>query len=295
MKIGLPALLHPHSVHAFKLTEPFVTHHHDQSLKQLTELPFLSSLDTLLKSWPATIQAHLPDLRDESSSIDTNNQDAKKLFANGMGLLFNNAQQTSPVLQEWLAALRNDLGLSALSYGRCLIYATPAGKGTAPHFDQNLNFVLQISGTKTWYLAPNEHLQNPLTRHTMGLPPDPEMQGYLQSELPNTMPATSQCIELEAGSLLFVPRGYWHSTHAQTEALSLNFTFTAATWIDVFTAALRSRLALSPEWRESVTGLSSPDQREVAETYLEALLASITEDLPNWQATDVLDATETQA
>ena len=106
------------------------------------------------------------------------------------------------------------------------------------------------------------------------------------------MPKLAQTIELKPGSLLFVPRGYWHSTEAKGEALALNFTFTAPTWIDLFTTALRSRLSLSPEWRETASGVCDPIRRGTAESYLETLLAGLKEDLPHWQASDILNATE---
>ena len=296
MKTGLAAIIHPYLVEDFlakyAANELFVVHHTNEVLKTLTELHFLASLDSLLHSWPTTIQAQLPDLRDESSSIDTNTTDAKKLFANGMGLLFNEVQNISPVLKNWLQAIRKDLGLSNLTYGRCLIYATPDGKGTAPHFDQNINFVLQIHGTKIWRLAPNQHLKNPLTRHTMGSAVDAEMQSYLENPLPTKMPDDAQTVVLKPGSMLFVPRGYWHSTEARGEALALNFTFTAPTWIDLFTTALRSRLALSPEWRETANQVANPKNRDLAEAYLESLLATIVEDIPAWQASDILNSTE---
>lgn len=299
MKKGLAALLHPHSLsdfmESFEENKPFVVHHPAGELSALTELPFLASLETMLKSWTGKIQAHLPDVRDESSAIDVNSVDAQKVFNNGMGLLFNQVQTTSPLLVEWLEEIRKELGLSQLSYGRCLVYATPKGKGTAPHFDQNINFVLQVHGEKTWYLAPNEHVVNPLTRFTMGQEPDAEMQTYLEQEFPQEMPKEAQKIVLKPGSLLFVPRGVWHSTDAQEDALSLNFTFTAATWIDVLTAALKSRIALVPEWRESVYGLNDSFDRETAEMKFNALLGSIVEDLPNWQAADILGATEGDA
>lgn len=296
MKTGLSALIHPLDISAFlkayKNNEPFVVHHTDDHIKPLMTLPFLASLETLLKSWPSNIQAHLPDVRDEASSIDTNTKDAQKLFDNGMGLLFNEAHKISPLLQDWLEQIRKDLGLSELTYSRCLFYATPEGKGTAPHFDQNINFVLQIHGEKTWYMAPNKHLENPLTRHTMSLPADPEMQGYLRKPLPTEMPADAQEIVLKPGSLLFVPRGYWHSTAAQEDALSLNFTFTAPTWIDLFSAALRSRLALSPEWRETADGVSDKNRRAAAEKRFNELLLELVDDLPNWRAEDILYATD---
>lgn len=293
---GLAALTHPLTTSgffsAYKKNEPFAVHHPKEALTSLRSLDFLTSLENLLNVWPYSIQAQLPDLRDESNSIDTNPKDAKKLFKNGMGLLFNEAQRLSPLLQNWLQEIRRDLGISTQTYSRCLIYATPDGKGTAPHFDQNMNFVLQIHGTKIWQLAQNEHLVNPLTRFTMGTKPDSEMAGYLEKEFPQTMPTSSQTIVLKPGSMLFVPRGYWHSTEAQGEALALNFTFTAPTWIDLFTTALRSRLALSPEWRETANGVCDPGGRDEAEAYLETLLAGLKEDLPHWESSDILNATD---
>ena len=297
MTPSLAALIYPHTTADFfakyEKNEPFVMHHPQEALGSLRRLDFLASLENLLNTWPHSIQAHLPDRRDESSSIDTTAKDAKKLFQNGMGLLFNEAHRVSPLLQTWLQKIRRDLGISAQTYSRCLIYATPDGKGTAPHFDQNINFVLQIHGTKVWQLAPNNHVAQPLNRHTMGSEPEPEMASYIDEALPLTMPASARTIELKPGSMLFVPRGYWHSTEAQGEALALNFTFAAPTWIDLFTTALRSRLALSPEWRETANGVSDSDRRSKAESYLETLLAGLKEDLPNWEASDILHVTET--
>lgn len=296
MKPGLASIVHPKTTAdffvAYEKNEPFVVHHPTEALASLRSLDFLKSIENLLNMWPHSIQAHLPDRRDESSSIDTNPKDAKKLFQNGMGLLFNEADRISPLLQTWLVKIRTDLGISTQTYSRCLIYATPDGQGTAPHFDQNINFVLQIHGTKIWQLAPNEHLAQPLSRYTMGAKPDAEMSGYLEKEFPLTMPTSARTIELKPGSLLFVPRGYWHSTEAQGEALALNFTFTAPTWIDLFTIALRSRLALSPEWRETANGVCDPNRRSHAESYLETLLAGLKQDLPNWESSDILNATE---
>lgn len=256
------------------------------TIRTLTEIPALASLEALLACWPDPVQVHLPRIADEASSIAASPQDARKLFDNGMGLLFNDVESLAPQLPVWLDAIRRDLQLSALTQGRCLVYATPAGKGTAPHFDQNVNFVLQLHGTKTWSLAANDHVRGPMTRHTMGLPVDPELQSYARLPMPTAMPVDSREIVLEPGSMLFVPRGVWHATHASTDALSLNFTYSAPTWIDVFTAALRSRLALSDEWRETAA--------PAAAARFEALLRELADDVPNWTAVDILDATEAE-
>ncbi|MBC7712319.1 MAG: hypothetical protein H7177_03215 [Rhizobacter sp.] len=296
MKQTLSALIHPKTSEdfflAFKRNEPFVVHDLGESIAELKSLPFLNSLEALLNVWPKDIQAHLPDVRDEASSIDTTAKDAQKLFDNGMGLLFNHAETISPVLERWVHTLRNDLGLSALTIARCLMYATPANAGTAAHFDQNINFVLQVTGNKNWWIAPNLEVSNPMTRHTIGLPTDPELESYAEEPMPDERPENGKKFELKAGSLLFVPRGSWHWTEAETDALSLNFTFTAPTWIDLFSAAIRGRLAQSSDWRETAIGFSDVEGIKLAEQKLNFLLEELVHDLPYWKAEDIIAATE---
>lgn len=297
--MGLGALLAPHSVPEFLGDEwpnrPFVTHGLSSSVQSLLELPFLQSLEALLNSWPDVIQAHLPDVADESSAVHATAKDARKLYANQMSLLFNNVQNISPLLKDWLAAIARDLGLPRSTYARCLVYATPDGKGTTTHFDQNINFVLQVSGTKKWSLAPNFFAVNPTQRFTIGQPLDPELASYAEGEPPTEMPEEErQEVILKPGSMLFVPRGYWHSTEAEGEALALNFTFSQPTWVDLFSMALRSRLSLSPEWRELADGVTSQEmvRRFAAHEKFAELLAELVEDLPHWRAGDILGATE---
>jgi 50S ribosomal protein L16 3-hydroxylase len=298
MTPGLAALIAPTRPDDFMNEawpgEPFVVHGLAETVLPLASLPFLQDLNSILNCWPHQVQAHLPDVSDESSSVHASPADARKLFSNKMGLLFNNVQTVSPVLTTWLRALAQDLGLPSSTHGRCMVYATPDGKGTAAHFDQNINFVLQLKGTKKWWLAPNFHVENPTQRHTIGQEVDPELASYAAREMPQAMPEDSVSYILEPGSMLFVPRGYWHRTEAEGEALALNFTFSQPTWIDLLTLALRSRLSLSPEWRELADGVNShdPDRRVMAAHTFDALLVELTADLPNWCAADILAATE---
>jgi 50S ribosomal protein L16 3-hydroxylase len=277
MPPGLAAIIGPRIA---DYSEPFAVHGVDVPFA----IPMLASLDALLGTWPDHVQVHLPDVADESSSVTATPRDARAMFANGMGLLFDDIQTYTPELVPWLAAIRRDLGLSTLTHQRCLVYATPAGKGTAPHFDQNINVVLQLHGTKTWSLARNAHVVHPMTRHTIGQRVDAELGSYAQLPMPSELPAERTEIVLEPGSVLCVPRGVWHATHATTDSLQLNFTFSPPTWIDVFTAALRSKLALSTRWRETATPVSS-------ETF-DALLRELAQDSVHWNATDILAVTE---
>jgi 50S ribosomal protein L16 3-hydroxylase len=268
---------------------PFVVHDLNQTLAQVTSIPFLASLDLLLQSWTRPVQAHLPDVADESSSVHVSAHDARKLFANGMGLLFNNVHEDSPLLAATLHQLRSELGLPISTLGRCMVYATPDGKGTATHFDQNINFVL-----KRWWLAANTHVQNPTQRFTIGQAIDPELAGYLEEPLPKSMPKSQIEYLLKPGSLLFVPRGYWHRTEAQGSAMALNFTFNQPTWADLFLGALRSRLLQSSDWRAVANQVNAndPERHSAALATLDTLLVELAADVPFWNAADILRSTE---
>src|SRR5450432_1021302 len=97
MPPGLAALIHPHAVSELhghlRRDEPFAVHGVQRSTADLFAIPFLASLEALLGSWPDTIEAVLPDVADEASTITASPADAAKLFASGMGLLFNDAER----------------------------------------------------------------------------------------------------------------------------------------------------------------------------------------------------------
>jgi 50S ribosomal protein L16 3-hydroxylase len=296
MKNSLEALIAPRAksdfIQCYESNTPFIVHGLHKTIQELTELPFLKSIDDLLNSWPKQVEVHLPKISDEASAIQATTDDARKMFENGMGLLFNDANNISPVLTEWLETLRRNMGLSALTYGRNLIYATKSGKGTAPHFDQNMNFVIQVHGTKRWRVAPNANVKNPMTRHTMGLPLDAELDGYALLPMPTELPSDAIDFILEPGSMLFVPRGSWHCTEAITDALSLNFTFSAPTWIDIFSATLRSRLSHSPAWRQTADFVSDPERSQEAVDTFNGLLKELSHEATDWRAEQFLNATE---
>ncbi len=285
---GVARLIHPRSVEDLREhmrnDEPFVEHERTASLDELLSLPLLGSLDALLAAWPGAVEVFHPEVADEASSVMVPPAQARTQFASGRTLLFSEVQEHASQLEPWLEAIRIELGVSALTQSRCLVYATPAGTGTAVHFDQNVNFVVQVHGTKTWQLAPNTHVTHPMTRHRIGQPLDPELASYARLPMPTAMPELHTEVVLQPGSVLFVPRGMWHATHASTDAVSLNFTFSAPTWLDVFGAALRGRLALSEGWRETATPLD-------AATF-DALLRELAEDAGDWDVADILEVTE---
>ena len=277
----------------FLKDEPVVLHDHP-FVQEFKKLKYLSSVDSLIKSWPAEVNAYLKGTADEINSAPLSAQEAYELFQNEKsGLFFDDPNRFVPQFNEYLDQLRNELGLSALTYARSLIYLIPSGAGTAAHFDQNINFIFQISGTKKWWIAPNKTVTNPLERYTIGHEPEAELASYSHEHFPSEFPEEDAIeIELKPGSLLFLPRGAWHKTHASSEALSLNFTFSAPTWSDLMMAAMRSRLIQAPQWRETAKLLNDPLFGHHAEAQFDQLIQELAKDSQNWKACDILSATE---
>lgn len=276
----------------YKSNKSYVTHGLKESICDITELSFLSSLQNLINNWPHEVSVHLPELSDEASSISVNASESIAYFKKKMSLLFNDVNRISPELELWTQNLRRDLGLSALTYGRNLVYATPKDGGTAAHFDQNINFVLQLQGTKDWWIAKNNDVTNPLTRHTMGLEPDPELASYLDGPLSSSFPEDFEHYTLKPGSLLFVPRGSWHKTKSKTDSLALNFTFSAPSYLDLLLSAMRGRLAGDVRWRSTADFVNDPIRCLESLEKFDDLLGELTLEMQQLEASHILSATE---
>jgi ribosomal protein L16 Arg81 hydroxylase len=125
---------------------------------------------------------------------------------------------------------------------RANAYITPGNSlGFAPHYDTHEVFVLQIGGKKRWRVY-EPQLLLPLVSQKFN------SQGY-------TAPQPLMEIILEAGDLLYLPRGYVHSAATTPDSFSAHVTIgiTPYTWIDlaaeIFRAAMESaeyRSALPP-------------------------------------------------
>ncbi len=274
-----------------------VAHGPLERLGPLGRLPEFSQLDLLLASYPDKVRVALPDKRDEHSSLQVPAEEAAALHAEGMALIFNAVERFLPPVQFWLEALRIELGLPLKCEPRSIIYVSPAGSGNSPHFDANANFVVQICGTKRWQIAPNTDVIHPTDRWAMNQEDLPEeLEGYVHSPLPTQMPADAQTFELVAGSVLFVPRGYWHQTQTDEETLALNFTFGQPSWADLMLSALRARLLKDPAWRELANGLRAPQplRAEACKVQLAKMLAQLQHEVAALEPAEVADAFDAQ-
>jgi 50S ribosomal protein L16 3-hydroxylase len=257
LRPGLQKLLHPATetefFDDFRSGRPFVLHGSPDRLPELALHPTLQSPASVMATCRGTsVTAMMLDRKDESNSVQVTPEVALKLYESGMNLSVSNAEQFIPSLLPWVQNLKWDLGMPKTTWGRCIVYLSPPNSGAPAHFDVNLNFSLQLSGRKTWTLAPNDSVTFPTERFVMGIgEPSEALRAQARGPFPKKLPDDAQVVELRPGSLLCVPRGYWHTTTSTQETMSINFTFSQPSWAMLFARALVSRLHRHEAWRKT--------------------------------------------
>jgi 50S ribosomal protein L16 3-hydroxylase len=188
--------------------------------------------------------------------------EAYGFYGIGMGLYFNLASSLDDVRQ-WTERLADDLGHLG---SKCMpsVFITPAGWTTELHFDPNENFTLQLRGSKIWNLTRNASVPNPVDRFTASGSVSERMEqyytgadlldDYIRADLPNH--DNNSTVEMTPGSVLYVPRGYWHSVESVGESVSINLAIIPETWASFLLLVLPRLLLTSPELREVATGIT---------------------------------------
>jgi ribosomal protein L16 Arg81 hydroxylase len=163
-----------------------------------------------------SVDADVPRASDGTPSIAAISQ----AYADGYTVVLNSLHRRWPAMAALRAGLSDDLG-HAINMN---LYLTPAGaQGFGAHMDGHEVFVLQLAGPKRWEVY------------------KPSYRLPLESRLADGgalgKPVLSP--ELEAGDLLYIPRGFIHRART-TEASSLHLTIGVQSWrwVDVLHRAV---------------------------------------------------------
>ena len=138
-------------------------------------------------------------------------------YRSGATVVLPALQRTLPALGQFCARLQAQWDHAVHANG----YLTPGNAaGFTPHYDTHEVFVLQIAGTKHWSLAPPP-IELPHRSQTFN------PRGY-------TPGAPAARVELRAGELLYVPRGWVHSAATGGSASAhITLGITVYTWVDL--------------------------------------------------------------
>jgi ribosomal protein L16 Arg81 hydroxylase len=174
--------------------------------------------------------------------------EALAAYAAGNTLIFDEFEKSFPPIAQVVELLAREL-FTPKAMVSCTAFASPQGEGVPLHFDAKEVIAVQLSGRKTWYLAPND-VDYPLSDY---LPLD---ESSLPEELESYLPAgyrhrpePAQEFTLRPGDTLFVPRGYWHSTRAPEASISLSFIFSSPTHLQILLNRYKKALIADPNWR----------------------------------------------
>jgi ribosomal protein L16 Arg81 hydroxylase len=138
-------------------------------------------------------------------------------------------------------------------------FASLPGPGLPWHWDAQAVFIVQVRGRKRWHLAPNESVNWPtLNGMPIDQPPRDLAMQLNDPSAPIRAPETWQEIEMRPGSVMFMPRGYWHRVADNVDAsLHLVLQVRMPNWRDLFRFMFDNLPELyAPEWRRPTAALS---------------------------------------
>jgi ribosomal protein L16 Arg81 hydroxylase len=169
---------------------------------------------------------------------------AWQLFAQGATIIIREAHKQLEALAGLCRRLERDLGAPC----QVNLYLTPpGGQGFETHYDTHDVLVLQIAGAKAWTI-----FDPPIRLPLAGQPHD---------ERVHTVGAPIMTCALEAGDLLYLPRGFAHQGRSGNQ-ISLHATIGILSyrWSDVLVEAVAQACLADPELRRTLpVTLGRPD------------------------------------
>ncbi|MBD2773532.1 cupin domain-containing protein [Iningainema tapete] len=179
-----------------------------------------------------------PEMRlalDEKVLDESANENPIKHCQEGATLILNGVHKLIPELATFASEIKYDLGCGVQVNAYC---SWPHKQGFSSHYDTHEVFILQIDGTKKWYVFPDTFKYPLVEQKSSSLPP-PEGEPYLTCTL-------------NKGDVLYIPRGHWHYAIAQNEpSLHLTLGVHCRTGID-FLEWVVSQLRQQEDWRKSL-------------------------------------------
>jgi 50S ribosomal protein L16 3-hydroxylase len=157
------------------------------------------------------------------------------------------------------------------------------------HFDPVDTITMQVTGSKRWRIARNLHAPTPTAGYaTLDQQILPELRLYAHDGFPTHMPAEAEEYLLTPGSVLYIPRGFWHETESDEASISLHVHHTPVPWVDAVLVTLRAKLLRDPAWRAGAHDLWDTSRQPQAATTAAMLLHDLAAAVDSLTVDDVL-------
>lgn len=223
---------------------------HD-TLDRLCASEALSEL-LVLEDFARKYYGRVSMIHPDGRAIDVQSgEQALPYLSQGFTIYFRHIEQLFPKLKPILAQIAADTGMPASEF-TAEIFTSSGESGVPMHCDYDYNLSLLLAGNKTWSFAENKGILNqtsifmPRGREQI----EPSQLAY-RTKAPHldSMPQSTVSEALVPGSLIFMPRGWWHTTHSTGTCVCVNFVMKGPHWARLFTHALEKELLPNPLWR----------------------------------------------
>jgi ribosomal protein L16 Arg81 hydroxylase len=233
---AVESLLQPYGVETF-LEHHWATKAIAISGKRQSRFSHLFSWETLNELLNFH-QFNYPDLRlalDEKVLEEAENAHLTQWCQQGATLILNQVHKRVPAIANFASEIRQHLGFST----QVNAYASyPGRQGFSCHYDTHEVFILQIEGSKQWYVF-HDTVKYPLPDQKSAAFSPPTAQPYLNCTL-------------HPGDMLYIPRGHWHYAVAcESPSLHLTLGIHTKTAIDLL-EWLVHELRQQEEWRKNL-------------------------------------------
>lgn len=256
---SLIALLAPKSIDDFFANawpdEPFLVHGPLSRLRGLADAKELSSLEAMTKVPCRALLA-------QGQHLDTNRfgnlaiapELAAASLRSGATLYFNEPKFPSKALWRWVKRLERELALGPGTI-RPSVFFSARGRGARMHFDCTESFVVQLRGRKAWRIARNEHVPFPPVNYLEGDAVPEALMPLVKR--PMKAPKKTRRVVLDPGSVLYLPRGWWHATQTLEDSVHLDLLTALPTWADTLRPLVESLFARGMHWLTPATARAS--------------------------------------
>jgi 50S ribosomal protein L16 3-hydroxylase len=243
----------------------------------------------LIRSAPASppLTVFMPNAELGPQQIQTDPQSAEVCYRGGCTVSIEHAVVAG--VENLAKALGRELGTRATPAA----ILSPVGESVPAHFDGIDAFVLMIRGKKRWTIAPNqfEFPNYPYFPNIAGAGRrghEPNIPPHLAASLPMTMPEHgTRTFELRAGSVAFVPSGWWHRTECSEPSVSFTVRVSNPDFASVFGQAVTLKLLRHAALRAPLLLLRKPAHRERALASVGGALKSALDEIAKLDVGDI--------
>lgn len=183
-----------------------------------------------------------------------------------------------PQVAELLDKLERETG-TLTRRKNCLAFFSTKGKRSLMHYDGGENFTIHLSGKKRWKIAPNREAHPP-SSYTVGSEIVPADLKKMVSRFPKKMPKDHAQVDMRAGSVMYLPQGFWHETVTLEDSAHLTFCLFTKSWSDLILDRLKEVHLSHAAWRAPAVGvLAEGEARSKANKHFERLWGKLAQEL----------------